>query len=196
MKLALAAAAFVAFTSSAYADVLLPGYFGGVVDDGTYTDSPPVNTSFVPGQSISGQFVFDATTDMFTSFSIGGYTAQPGFTSIYSPPLVSTGYAYLGVQNPVLNSAPSNSLQINFYYETVPGPSTVNIASFIAHPGAFSEDLAGGSPSYFAAYVTNPNGSITQVDGLLTSYVVPEPASLLLALPALAGLALRRRRLA
>jgi hypothetical protein len=182
-------------STPAGADTMLTVAFGGTVDDGTYTDSGPVNTSYTPGQSITGSFQFDETTDTFTSFQIGGYTAKPGFTSIYSPPLASTGYAYAGVQNQVQNAGPSNSLQINFYYETPPGPSTVNIGAFLANPGAYSQDLSGGSPSYFAAYLTNADGSNTQVDGLLTSYqVVPLPASVALLLPGLLGLGLFGRR--
>ncbi len=197
MKFALAVTAIVitgAFGAPAHADVIIPGYFGGIVDDGTYTDSGPVNTPFVAGQPITGSFTFDATTDMFTSFQIGGYTAQPGYTSIYSPALSQTAYAYLGVQNPVANAAPSNSLQINFYYENLPGQSTANIANFILHPDGYSQDLLGGSPSFFAAYITNGDGSVTQVDGLLTSYAAPEPASLMLALSGLTGLGFVRRR--
>jgi hypothetical protein len=199
MRIGLAAAAFSAacvVATAARADIMINVSFGGIVDDGTYTDSGPVNTSFTPGDPISGSFAFDTVTDTFASFQIGGYQAQPGYTSIYSPSLASTAYAYLGVQNQVLNAAPSNSLQINFYYETIPGPSTVNIAAFIADPGTFSQDLSSGSPSYFAAFITNPDSSITQVDGLLTSYsaVVPEPASLLIVLPALAGVGFMRRR--
>jgi len=168
--------------------------FGGTVDDGTYTNSGPQNTSFVAGQPISGVFVFNPTTDKFTSFRIGGYSAALGYTSVYSPPLASTAFAFLGVQNPVLDSGPSDALQINFYYETPPFPSTTNIASFIENPGAYSQDLTYYAPSFFSVYLTNPDGSVTQVDGLLTSYVVPEPASLLITLPALAWLGLIRRR--
>ena len=181
---------------AAHADILIPGAFSGVVDDGTYTNSGPVNTTYVPGQPITGSFIFDGTTDTFTSFEIGGYTASPGYTTIYSPPLSSTAYAYFGVQNTVLDSGPSSALQINFYYETPPFPSTTNITSFLLNPGNFSQDLSGGSPSFFAAYVTNQDGSVTQVDGLLTRYAAPEPASVLLVLMAFAGMGLIRGRAA
>jgi hypothetical protein len=179
---------------AARADTILSVNFGGTVDDGTYTDSGPINTPFVAGQSITGSFQFDETTGTFTQFQIGGYTVKPGYTSIYSPPLASTAYAYAGVQNQVLNSGPSNSLQINFYYETPPGPSTVNIGAFLANPGAFSQDTSGGSPSYFAAYLTNADGSNTQVDGLLTSYqAVPLPPGLPLLLSGVLGLGIAAR---
>ncbi len=197
MRIVVAAAAIVSacgFASAARADAMMEGFFGGIVDNGTYTDSGPQNTHFAAGQTINGSFMFDETTDSFTSFEIGGYFASPGYTTVVSPPLAATAFAYIGVQNTVANAGPSNALQINFYYETPPGPSTVNIASFIANPGAFSQDLTGGSPSFFAAYLTNPGGSVTQVDGLLTSYAAPEPASLLLTLPGLAALGLIRRR--
>jgi hypothetical protein len=197
MRVWVGAGLVVAFCASgpAWADVIIKASFGGIVDDGTYTDSGPVNTSYTVGQAISGSFVFDATTSSFTSFSIGGYTAAPGYTTIFSPPLTSTGYGYLGVENPVANSAPADLLQINFYYETTPLPSTATIASFIANPGSFSQDLS-GTPSYFAVDLTNANGTNTEVDGLLTSYVatLPEPGTLWLALPALAACALIRRR--
>jgi MYXO-CTERM domain-containing protein len=197
MKMSLTAAALTIVCAGApvaRADVVIPVDFAGIVDDGTYTDSGPVNTSFVAGQPIAGSFAFDATTSTFLSFQIGGYTAAPGYTSVFSPPLASTSLVYLGVQNQVPNAAPADRLQINLYYETAPGPSTVNIAGFIGNVGQFSQDLTSGSPSYFAAYLTNADGSVTQVDGLLTSFVAPEPASLLIALPALAGLGLIRRR--
>jgi hypothetical protein len=151
--------------SVAQADVLIPGAFSGTVDDGTYTDSGPQNTSFEAGQPIGGSFLWDATTAAFETFSIGGYTAAPGFTTVHSPALSATPYAYIGVENPVASAAPSDLLQINFYYETTAGASTANITSFILNPGTFSQDLTGGSPSYFAAYLTNPDGSVTQVDG-------------------------------
>lgn len=195
MKMVLAAAAALfGFASVARADVIIPGWFGGIVDDGTYTNSGPENTSYVPGQAISGGFLFDATTDTFTSFNIGGYTAPAGHTSIYSPPLTSTAFAFFGVQNPIPDSGPSADLEIDFYYESAPFPSTTNIASFIRNPGDFSQDLSGGSPSFFSVYLTNPDGTVTQVDGLLTSYAAPEPASLMVILPAIAGLGLSRRR--
>jgi hypothetical protein len=186
--------AVCAGATAAHADVVIPVHFGGVVDDGSYTDSGPVNTSFTAGQPITGSFVFDTTTSTFLSFQIGGYIAAPGYTTVFSPPLASTAFVYLGVQNQVPSAAPSDSLQINLYYETSPGPSTTDIAAFIRDVGKFSEDLASGSPSYFAAYLTNPDGSVTQVDGLLTRFAVPAPASLLIVLPALAGLGLVRRR--
>jgi hypothetical protein len=198
MKIAFAAAAVFSacvFTTAAHADYLVWGSFGGIVDDGTYTNSGPVNTSFVPGEPISGNFDFDATTDTFNSFSIGGYTAAPGYTTIYSPPLTATAFAFFGVQNPVPNAAPSDDLEIDFYYENSPFPSTVNIAAFIENPGPYSQDLSGGSPSFFSAYLTNPGGSITQVDGLLTSFAVPEPTSLVITLSALTALGLIRRRI-
>ena len=195
MKIVLAAAAVsLAFASVARADITFPGYFGGIVDDGTYTNSGPENTSYVPGQPISGSFMFDATTDTFTSFNIGGYTAPAGYTSIYSPPLAATSFAYFGVQNPVPDAGPSADLQLDFYYESPPFSSTTNIASFIGNPGAYSQDLSGGSPSFFSVYLTNPDGSVTQVDALLTSFAAPEPESLLIIVPALAGLGLIRRR--
>jgi hypothetical protein len=197
MKHVIAASALLcvcATASVAHADVLIPGAVSGIVDDGTYTDSPPLNTSFLPGQTITGSFVWDATTDAFQTFTIGGYTAAPGYTTIYSQSLASTAFAYVGVQNPVANAGPSNALQIDFYYETAPGPSTADITSFIVNPGAYSQDLTGGSPSYFAVYLTNADGSVTQVDALLTFYAAPEPASLLLTLPALLSLAAVRRR--
>ena len=59
-----------AFATVANADVLIPGYFGGIVDDGTYTNSGPENTTFIAGEAISGSLVFDATTSAFTSFEI------------------------------------------------------------------------------------------------------------------------------
>nr|WP_294551278.1 hypothetical protein [uncultured Rhodopila sp.] len=184
-----------AAASVAQADVLIPGAFSGIVDDGSYTDSGPQNTGFEAGQSINGSFLWDATTAAFQTFSIGGYTAAPGFTTVYSPALSATPYAFIGVENPIANAAPSDLLQINFYYQTTAGASTADITSFIRNPGAYSQDLTGGSPSYFAAYLTNTDGSVTQVDGLLTFYEAPEPASLLLTLPALLGLgAVRRRR--
>ncbi len=196
MKIAVVAAVVVsAFVTAAHADVLIPVSFGGIVDDGTYTNSGPEDTSYVPGEPISGGFVFDATTSTFVSFTIGGYSAATGYTSVYSPPLTSTAFAFLGVQNTVPNSAPSDELQINFYYETPPFPSTTNIAAFIEDPGAYSQDLTFFSPSFFSVYLTNPDGSTTQVDGLLTSFAVPEPASLLVTLSALAGLGLIRRRI-
>jgi hypothetical protein len=183
-----------AFVTAAHADVLVPAYFGGIVDDSSNTSSGPVNTSFTAGQPISGTFVFDATTDTFASFDIGGYSAPAGYTSVFSPPLAATAFAFLGVQTPVLNAGPSNELPINFFYETPPGPSTANILAFMLNPGPFSQDLAGGSPSFFSVFLTNPDGSQTQVDALLTSFVAPEPASLLIVLPALTGLGLIRRR--
>lgn len=198
MKFALTAAAILAacaLPGMARADAIIPGYFGGIVDDGSNTGVAPQNTTFVPGDPITGNFTFDATTDTFTSFQIGGYSAAPGYTSTLSPPLAATSYAYIGVENPVANAGPSDLLQINFYYETTPGPSTVDIAAFIANPGPFSQDLSGGSPSFFSAFLTNPDGSITQVGALLTSFAVPEPADLLVMLPALAGLGLVRRRI-
>jgi hypothetical protein len=199
MKRVIAVAAMLsacAAACAAHADVMIPVAFSGIVDDGTYTDSGPQNTAFVAGEAISGSFLWDATTTAFATFSIGGYTAAPGFTTIYSPPLTATDYAYLGVENPVADAAPSDRLRINFYYETAAGASTASITAFIETPGTFSQDLAGGSPCYFAVYLTNADGSITQVDGLLTSFQeVPEPTSLRLSLPALPGPgALRRRR--
>jgi hypothetical protein len=153
-----------------------------------------VNTSFVAGQAITGSFQFDENTNQFVAFQIGGYSVQPGYTSIYSPPLASTAYAFAGVQNQVPDSGPSNLLQINFYYEGAL-PSTLNIAQFLANPGAWSQDLSGGAPSYFAANLNIGQGDNVQVDGLLTSYeVVPLPATLSLLLPSLVGLGLFSRR--
>ncbi len=93
MKLPLSSAvSIIALSASvaARADTILNVQFGGTVDDGTYTDSGPVNTSFVAGQAITGSFQFDENTNQFVAFQIGGYSVQPGYTSIYSPPLAST----------------------------------------------------------------------------------------------------------
>jgi hypothetical protein len=165
--------------------------FSGTVDDGTYANAP-MNTSFVPGDPISGSFVFNTSTLMFTSFQIGGYTA-PGATTIYSPPLSATSFAYLGVEATNTSGQPTAELQLDFYYEAAL-PSTVNIAQFIQDPGDYSTDLTGGSPSQFNVFLTNSDGSVTTVGGLLTSYSVPEPGAMLLIAPALLGLAFVRRR--
>jgi hypothetical protein len=85
MKLKWTVAALVVALSasiSAHADSIVTVAFRGIVDDGTNTDSGPVNTPFVVGQSISGSFQLDVTSDRFLAFEIGGYTAQPGFTLV------------------------------------------------------------------------------------------------------------------
>ena len=195
MKPVLAAAVAMlglGLAASAHAAAIY-GNFSGIVDDGTYTSSPPVNTSFTPGQSISGSFVFDNSSDAFTSFEIGGYST-PGAPTIFSPPLAATGFAFVGEKAVDVTGAVTSLLQINFYYENML-PSTVDIAAFIQDPGAYSQDLTGGSPSYFSVFLAN-GGSPIQVDGLLTSYATPEPAAVLLMLPALAGFGLARRRVA
>ena len=192
MKLAAAVIALgLAAASSAHANTI-PVAFSGTVDDGTYANAPS-NTSFTPGQTISGAFAFDTTTDTFTSFEIGGYTA-PGAPTIFSPPLAATGLGYFGVEatNPATGS-PTAELVLDFYYEGAL-PSTTDIASYILNPGAYSTDLAGGSPSQFNVFLTNADGTTTTVGGLLTSYAAPEPGAMMLIAPALAGLAFARRR--
>jgi hypothetical protein len=166
--------------------------FSGTVDDGTYANAP-VNTPFTPGEAIAGSFVFNTTTDAFNSFQIGGYTAPAGSVTSFTPPLAATGFAFLADE--LVNAAtgePTGELSIDFFYEGALA-NTTNIASFINNPGAFSTDLS-GEPSTFSVFLDNPNGSVTTVSGLLTSYAVPEPGAIMLLASAVASLAFTRRR--
>ena len=182
----------VALAASAAHAATIPVSFNGTVDDGSYAN-PPVNTTFRPGQPISGSFVFNTVTDTFTSFRIGGYVAPAAAVTMFSPPLAATGSAFLTDEaTSVATGRPTAEFSIDFYYE-VALPSTTNIVSFIENPGAFSTDLA-GQPSTFSVFLANADGSDTTVSGLLTSYVVPEPGAMMLMAPALAGLAFARRR--
>lgn len=190
MKTVAALLALALATGAAQATTI-PVAFSGIVDDGSNLGVPPTNTGFAAGAPISGSFVFDTSTNTFTSFQIGGY-AISGATAIYSPPLAATGFAYLGERTTDASGQPTAELQIDFYYEGAL-PATTDIGAFIANPGAFSTDLAGGAPSYFAVNIPGPNGPV-QLDALLTAYAAPEPGALMLAAPALFGLAFARRR--
>jgi hypothetical protein len=75
--------------TAARADVIIAGYFGGIVDDGTYTNSGPVNTPFNPDAPITGSFMFDITTDSSRgsrSAVIPRSPATPAFTARRSRP--------------------------------------------------------------------------------------------------------------
>lgn len=190
MKLAAAFLALGMSATAAHAAIITQTLYG-TVDDGTYSGVAPTGTSYVPGNHVTLTYSFDTTTDMFTSFNIGGYSAPAGATTIYSPPLNATSYIYAGEK---LIDGSGNLLallQVNFYEVTPPYPlpSSANIGAFLANP-VYSTDLSSGSPSYFSVLLQDANGNVTTSFGA----VLPEPMTITLLAAGVAGLRLARRR--
>lgn len=185
-----AAVAAIAATLPAHA-TLIDAKFSGTVGSQT-------NTSFMVGAAIVGEFVYDTVVAKYLSFTIGGQSVAPGYTSSASitPDLYSA--IYQAQVSPVQQGGAINSTFTVDLEGLNPWPFN-NAVALLLNAGQLASNLDTGLSS-FGFYTANANGTgVRSVSALLTGIqvsasAVPEPSSAALLLIGFTAIGLRRFR--
>jgi len=182
LAVALAAAAL---THSARADVL-DVKVTGIVD-------AQIDSGLAVGDAVIGEFVFDTASLKFSSFTVGGRSVAPGFTSAadITPDLYSA--LYKAQVSPVQGGTQNSTFAVDL--ESLTGwPSNVATA-LLSNASQLATNLD-TTFSSFGYYVANADGTgvhrLDAVLGAIQVSVVPEPTSTTLLLAGMATFGLRR----
>lgn len=162
---------------------------------GTVTQQ--TGTTLSVGNAVSGAFVYSSDLGRFLSFTIGGASATPPYTSIVSTtPGVNPYTALFEAQNSAVQQGGANQT-FSLDLEALTTFRNATALGILADPTVTSQ--LDPALSQFNYFIGNANGTgIRSVTAALTvsslSTAVPEPVTLaLLAAPVL-GVVLRRRR--
>ena len=199
-SLALAIAA-VGVSVSARADNVLDVSFSGVVSAEVGLSTSLVNST------VTGQFLYDTTTQSFQSFTINGQSVAPGFQSLLAQTPDTFSSTYTAQVSPVTTGGTLNSTfaldleSLNGWPETPLALLTdsnqlaTNLDTPASDPGQ-----ALGTNSSFNYYIANANGTnVTSLTATLESISVqvnsvPEPGTYALMLAGLGLVCLMGRR--
>jgi hypothetical protein len=187
------AAAVVALATSVSSQAaVITANFGGTVTSQT-------GTPYAVGSAINGQFTYDTALTEFLSFSIGSYSATPGYASSAALTPDKTAALYSAEVSAVLGGNVNSTFALDLEALTTWASSDAVALLTDASQLATNLGLAPTAfPSTFTYYIGTAAGtSIKQLSADLSSITatVPEPGSLALALAGGAAL-LGARRLA
>ncbi len=171
----------------------------------TGTVASQAGSAYTVGSPISGEFVYDTTSNAFVSFTVGGVAIPAGYSSSASVSPGGFSAIYRAQISPVAQGGTLNRTFTLDLEALSSFPSGLSAAALLTSPGVLpgALDLASNPasqfPSTFSSLFANADGTNTvRVLANLVSVnstVVPEPASLALAGSfLLAAGALRRRR--
>ncbi len=183
----LAAVAVFLVAGTAQANIL-DARFDGTVNTQT-------NTSFSIGNAISGEFLYDTAVGRFLSFTIGGQTVAPGYTSSASitPDLYTALYQ---AQVSPLSGGTTNSTFVVDLEAINQWPST-NALALLQNAVQLNSNLD-TTLSNFGFYNANADGTnIRSLNATLASIrvaAIPEPGTVALVVIGLSAIGLRGRR--
>ena len=157
------------------------------------------NAAFTVGQTISGEFLYRTDTNQYLSFTIGGTSIQPPYTSSANLAVDEYTALYQAQSSPVATGGSTNSTYtldleaIGVF--PVTGNSTADAVSLLTNTSQLATNLDPSSD--FGFYNATASGTnVTSVTAALTTLkvAVPEPATLALIMTSIAGLGFLRRR--
>ena len=181
-----AAAAFGAVSAHA---AILDATFSGTV-------ATQSGTTFATGAAINGEFVFDTVSASFLSFNVGGQSVAPDFTSTAAVTPDRYSAIYRAQVSPVLGGDRNSSFNVDL--EGLAPWSSDDAVALLSNAAQLSSNLDTAFSS-FGFYMANSDGTdVHSLNASLTGLqvsAVPEPASALLLVFGIVGLAVFRRQL-
>lgn len=161
--------------------------------NGTVTTQ--TNTTFAVGGVIAGEFFYDTALQRFLSFTIGGRSVAPGYTSSASMTPDRFSAIYQAQVSPVSGGANNSTFAVDL--EGINPWSTGNAITLLLNAAQLATNLD-TTFSTFGFFTGNADG--TNVSSLTASLAairvtaVPEPGSVGLVLIGLVAIGLRRTR--